>query len=297
MWLARSRLQSITAQITVIVAVSVLLGILLTLAALLLFEKTAPLLEAESNAHAWRLLAAPLLVALTIVLIVALSREMRTRIRTLLDNRTRMLAAISHDLRTPLTRLRLRAERAAPDARAGMLGDIERIGRMLDETLEYLRQDLRGERFERIDLASLIQTICAEFADIGYSVSYEGPSRLAWTCRPSALTRAITNIVDNATKHGTFVSVALHADDDVVQIDVRDNGRGIPTSLHEKVFEPFFKIEGPGVSAEPVGFGLGLAIARDVVKRHGGTIELRNRSVGGLLVRLSLPKLPAHEQC
>ncbi len=296
MRLARWRLQSITAQIAVIVAASVLLGILLTLAILPWFEKTALLLEVEAKAHGWRLIVAPSVVALAIMLIVVLSRELRARIQTLLDDRTRMLAAISHDLRTPLTRLRLRAERAAPAARDGMLRDIERIGRMLDETLEYLRLDLRVERFERIDLASFVQTICAEFADVGYEVSYEGPPRLAWTCRPSALMRAITNVIDNATKHGTSVSVALHADDDVVQIDVSDNGRGIPTSLHEKVFEPFFKIEAPAVSAEPVGFGLGLSIARDVVKSHGGTIELRNRSFGGLVVRLSLPELLAHEQ-
>jgi signal transduction histidine kinase len=296
MRLARWRLQSITAQIAVIVAASVLLGILLTLAILPWFEKTALLLEVEAKAHGWRLIVAPSVVALTIVLIVALSRELRARVQTLLDDRTRMLAAISHDLRTPLTRLRLRAERAAPAARDGMLRDIERIGRMLDETLEYLRLDLRAERFERIDLASLVQTICAEFADVGYEVSYEGPARLTWTCRPSALMRAITNVIDNATKHGTSVSVALHADNDVVQIDVSDNGRGIPTSLHEKVFEPFFKVEAPGVSAEPVGFGLGLSIARNVVKSHGGTIELRNRSFGGLVVRLSLPELLAHEQ-
>jgi signal transduction histidine kinase len=296
MRLARLRTQSITAQIATIVVASVLLGILLTLALLLSFEKTALLLGREASAHVWHPIVAPAVVALTIVAIVALSREMRTRIRTLLDDRTRLLAAISHDLRTPLTRLRLRAERTAPEARDGMLRDIDRIGRLLDETLEYLRSDLRAERFERTDLASLVQTICAEFADVGYAVSYEGPSRLAWMCRPSALARAVTNIIDNATKHGTSVGIALHVGNDAVHIDVCDDGQGIPISLHAKVFEPFFKIEAPAASVDPVGFGLGLAIARDVVKGHGGVIELRNRPFGGLLVRLSLPRLLGREQ-
>jgi signal transduction histidine kinase len=292
---ARRRTHSITAHISSIVAVCVLLGVLLTLAILLSFERSARLLEAEAIAHAWRLLAA-LLVAFAIVLIAALSRAMCAHIRALLEERTRMLAAISHDLRTPLTRLRLRVERAAPEARDGMLRDIERIRRMLDATLEYLREDVRTERLERVDLASLLQTICSEFADVGHEVSYEGPARLAWVCRPNALSRAVANVIDNATKHGASVGAVLSVSRDAVHIEVHDDGRGIPASLHEKVFEPFFRIEAPVGSSEPVGFGLGLAIAREVVADHGGTIELRNRASGGLVVRLSLPKVRAREQ-
>ena len=124
---------------------------------------------------------------------------------------------------------------------------------MLDDTLEHLRLDLRAERFERIDLASLIQTICAEFADVGYEVSYEGPARMAWNCRPSALMRAITNVIDNATKHGTSVSVALHTANDAVQIDVCDNGPGIPAEYQERIWQIFQtlaardKVEGTGI--------------------------------------------------
>src|SRR3546814_2600672 len=113
---------------------------------------------------------------------------MRIRIRALLDDRTRMLAAISHDLRTPLTRLQLRAERIADqELREGMLREIAQVTRMLDFTLNYLREDVRSESASRIDLPSVLQTICAEFADVGHAVSYEGPGRLTWTCRPSVL--------------------------------------------------------------------------------------------------------------
>lgn len=217
--------------------------------------------------------------------------DMRTRIRALLDDRTRMLTAISHDLRTPLTRLRLRAERIGDqDLRDGMLHEIARVTRMLVETLDYLREDVGSESMSRIDLPSVLQTICAEFADVGHAVSYEGPARLTWTCRPSVLTRAISNVVDNAVKHGSAVTVALHArGDGTVEIDVADNGPGIPSSLREKVFDPFFKGDDARSSANLGGFGLGLSIARDVVKGHGGEIDLLDRTPSGLIVRMSLP--------
>lgn len=217
--------------------------------------------------------------------------DMRTRIRALLDDRTRMLAAISHDLRTPLTRLRLRAERIGDqDLREGMLHEITRVTRMLDETLDYLRADVRSERASRIDLPSVLQTICAEFADVGHAVAYEGPAHLTWTYRPSALTRAISNVVDNAVKHGSAVTVALRArDDGAVEIDVADDGPGIPSWQREKVFAPFFKGDDARSLAKRSGFGLGLSIARDVVKGHGGEIDLLDRTPRGLIVRMSLP--------
>jgi signal transduction histidine kinase len=217
--------------------------------------------------------------------------DMRTRIRALLDDRTRMLAAISHDLRTPLTRLQLRAERIGDqDLREGMLHEIARVARMLDETLDYLREDVRSESASRIDLPSALQTICAEFADVGHAVSYEGPAHLTWTCRPSALTRAISNVVDNAVKHGSVVTVSLRgARDGAVEIDVADDGPGIPSSLREKVFDPFFKGDDARTSARRSGFGLGLSIARDVVKGHGGDIDLLDGTPRGLIVRMSLP--------
>jgi signal transduction histidine kinase len=216
--------------------------------------------------------------------------EMRTRIRALLEDRTRMLAAISHDLRTPLTRLRLRAERVSEAGlRDGMLGDLGKVGRMLDETLDYLREDGKSEAMSRVDLPSLLQTICWDFADMGDPVSYEGPARLACTVRPRALTRALTNIVENGIKHGTAVTVTLKGTGrEGIAITIADDGPGIPAALHEKVFEPFFKADSARAQNDG-GFGLGLSIAQDIVKRHGGDISLLAREPAGLAVRILLP--------
>src|SRR5919106_27140 len=300
--------RSITAQVTGIVAVSVPLAVMLVMTSLHVFS------DGGSGHNLWGFVLAPTVLTLAIVLvfvtllsvyavrwiIAPLSsvaeaahalNDMRTRIRALLDDRTRMLAAISHDLRTPLTRLRLRAERVADqDLRDGILHEITRVTRMLDETLDYLREDVRSESTSRIDLPSVLQTICAEFADVGHAVFYEGPAHLTWTCRPGVLTRAISNVVDNAVKHGSVVTVALRARDDVVvEIDVADDGPGIASSLREKVFDPFFKGDDARSSANRSSFGLGLSIARDVVKGHGGEIDLLDRTPRGLIVRMSLP--------
>ncbi|XSC47342.1 ATP-binding protein [Bradyrhizobium sp. RDT10] len=217
--------------------------------------------------------------------------EMRTRIRALLEDRTRMLAAISHDLRTPLTRLSLRTERVADQSlREKMLHEIEQISRMLNETLEYLRHDARSGGMSRVDLPSLLQTVCADFADVGHNVSYEGPGRLTWTCRSTALTRAISNIVANGVKHGSFVTVGLTTlGDGTAEIDISDDGPGIPAALRAKVFEPFFKIDNARAAAGD-GFGLGLSIARGVVSGHRGEISLLQRLPTGLTVRIQLPR-------
>jgi signal transduction histidine kinase len=215
--------------------------------------------------------------------------DMRKRVRTLVNERTQMLAAISHDLRTPLTRLRLRAERLTDVAlRENMLRDIATINDMLSETLAYLREGGRSEPNQLVDLPSMLQTICAQFVDVGFNATYEGPDRHAFICIADALSRAVTNIVDNGTKHGAAVTVALRiVDDATVQIEVCDDGPGIPEPLRDKVFEPFFK----GDSARPTsgrGFGLGLSIARDIVGRQNGGIELLDNVPCGLKVRLTL---------
>jgi signal transduction histidine kinase len=219
--------------------------------------------------------------------------EMSGRIRNLLDDRTRMLAAISHDLRTPLTRLRLRVERVKDqELRAAMLVDIAKTSQMLNDTLEFLRDDARSEQISQIDLPSLIRTICSEFSDTGYPVSYVGPSRLAHACRPRALSRAVTNIVENAVKHCKR-SVTITVVDDAkcgISIAVADDGPGIPVDLRQKVLEPFFKADTARSEANNGGFGLGLSIARDIVARHGGSIEMEQAEPTGLRVVISLPR-------
>ena len=216
--------------------------------------------------------------------------DMRRRVRALVDERTRMLTAISHDLRTPLTRLRLRSERVADDsARRSMLSDITMITDMIGETIGYLREDGRSEVIHPVDLPSLLQTICAEFSDVGHNVSYTGAARFALNYRAKALTRAVVNIVDNGTKHGSSVVVSLQAFGTTgAQVDISDDGPGIPLELRQRVFEPFFK----GATARPSsgrgGFGLGLSIARDIVECDGGKISLLDHHPKGLTVRLLL---------
>ena len=217
-------------------------------------------------------------------------QEMRTRIRALLEDRTRMLAAISHDLRTPLTRLRLRVERVSDQPlRDGMVSDLVKVGRMLDETLDFLREVGKSEAMSRFDLPSLLQTICRDFADMGDPVAYEGPTRLTWTGGQKSMTRALTNVIQNAVKHATSVTVTLKAPSHgLIEIEIADDGPGIAPALRQKVFEPFFKADDARVS-DRSGFGLGLSIAQDVVRRHGGNIGLSERAPSGLLVRIALP--------
>ncbi|MGO4837438.1 ATP-binding protein, partial [Rhizobiaceae sp. 2RAB30] len=156
---------------------------------------------------------------------------MRARIRTMIDNRTRMLRSVSHDLRTPLTRLRLRAERMDDSAlRTAMLSDIGHIEGLIDETLTYLRNDVSTEALQRTDIASVVQTVCSEFCDVGFSVSYSGPDRLSGWCKPNALARAIGNLCDNGVKFAPNVTVTLAATDTGALIEVSDDGPGIPTT-------------------------------------------------------------------
>lgn len=223
--------------------------------------------------------------------------EMRARIRALLDDRTRMLAAISHDLRTPLTRLRLRSERIGPgELKAAMLRDIDQVSRMLDETLDYLRDDSKAEAVGRIELSSLLETICSDFADVGHDVSYAGPDRLVYECRPRALTRAVTNVVENAVKHGDKVVVELAALADGFAIDVVDDGPGIPAAMQARALEPFVKLDQARASVGSTGFGLGLSIAQEIMKKHDGSVTLLANEPSGLRVRLFLPScaIPPH---
>ncbi len=226
--------------------------------------------------------------------------DMQHRLRRFVDDRTQMLASVSHDLRTPLSRLKLRTE-DMPDhaSQPKMLADLDLMDRMIAATLSFARDDVASERRLKIDLASLVQTICDECADAGGDVSYEGPDRLAVEAAPTALQRAITNVVENAVKYGGATAVRLSVCSKGIEIAVRDRGPGIPEEMQERVFEPFFRLDAartPGADmGTGGGTGLGLAIARHVLRAHGGDIQLANGTAengdGGLIVRLLLPTL------
>jgi signal transduction histidine kinase len=222
----------------------------------------------------------------------ALNR-MRARIRTMIENRTRMLRSVSHDLRTPLTRLRLRAERMDDGpVRTAILSDVQHIEDLIDETLTYLRNDVSTEKLQRADIASVLQTVCAEFSDVGFSVSYSGPDRLLGWCKPNALARAIINLCDNGVKFAGNVTVALTQTDTAARIAVGDDGPGISMTARSRVFEPFFKEDMSRGVASKHGFGLGLSIVADIIQGHGGKIELHDNRPTGLVVTVDLPNGP-----
>jgi signal transduction histidine kinase len=229
--------------------------------------------------------------SLEMVTLASSLNDMRSRIRDMINDRTRMLRAISHDLRTPLTRLRLRAEGSTqPDLRATMLKDIERIAEMIDETLAFLRNDSSAEERVRADIPSLLQTVCADFADMGFATTYDGPDRFAYPCKPRALARAISNLVDNGTKFANLVVVrlAVHTTG-AVRISVIDDGPGVAEELRQKVLEPFFKASTARTATDHGGFGLGLSIVNDIVRSHGGSMQLLDSNSGGLTVCVDLP--------
>jgi len=217
--------------------------------------------------------------------------DMRSRVRSMIEDRTRMLRAISHDLRTPLTRLRLRAERSTqPELKASFLADIAALSDMIDDTLIYLSKEMGAEKLLNADLPSLLETVCADFTDMGYNVAYVGPERFAYRCKPRWLARAVTNLVENSTKFAQRITVTLSAvGAEVVRISVQDDGPGLPGNLRKRVLEPFFKVDTARTTSDRTGFGLGLSIVDDIVRAHGGKIELLNAIPHGLIAHIDLP--------
>ncbi|WP_119167256.1 sensor histidine kinase [Algihabitans albus] len=224
---------------------------------------------------------------------VAAFNEMRARIRRFVDDRLRLLAAVSHDLRTPITALRLRAELIEEtETREKMLETLEELQRMVEATLSFAREESTREPTRRVDLAALVEALVADFAELGRPVSYRGPESLTAELRPDALRRALRNLVDNALTYGETAEVTLVRTEEGTEIHVDDSGPGIPPEQRERVFEPFQRLESSR-SRETGGVGLGLAIARSVVRGHGGDLTLHTAPGGGLRATLSLPKTAA----
>ena len=216
--------------------------------------------------------------------------EMQERIGRFIDDRLQMVAAISHDLRTPITRLRLRAEFIAdPEQRRKMLKDLNEMESMISATLDFARQDAGEEPRETVDLVSLVQTICDDFSDLGYDVSFPRHERIRYSCQPGAMRRALSNVIENAIKYGDRARVAIAETSVQVLIQVEDDGPGIAKNERERVFAPFYRIE-KSRSRETGGVGLGLTVARTIVRAHGGEVRLYQAGSGGLRVELALPR-------
>jgi signal transduction histidine kinase len=215
--------------------------------------------------------------------------RMQDRLRRFLEDRTQMLAAISHDLRAPLARLRLRAELVADGKQQRkMFDDLESMNAMIDSTLAFARDDARREPRRLVDLGVLVGDLCEDVGDAGGKVSYSGRRGIDVPCRPILVRRAVANLIDNAVKYGGVARVMIVRDTDRVVIVIEDDGPGIPPEEHEKVFAPFYRRE-PARDPGKAGVGLGLSIARTVAREHGGDVSLQNGDKGGLSARIELP--------
>lgn len=220
---------------------------------------------------------------------------MQERITRSIRDRTRMLAAISHDLRTPLTRMRLLLEtNPATEPHRKLLQNIDLMQSMVASALAFLSGSLDQEEKEWLDLGALLLTLSDEFEEAGSSVCYVGPEQLECFCRPNAMTRAMTNLIENACHFGSEVTIKACVVGDKVIIDVEDDGPGIPSDHKQDVVEPFVRLD-PARADRPGSVGLGLSIVQEVVSAHNGTLALLDRKPKGLIARITLPH-PLHER-
>jgi signal transduction histidine kinase len=215
--------------------------------------------------------------------------DMQTRLRSLIANRTRLLAAISHDLRTPLTLLRLRAEVVENiQEREKMLATITEMDSLIGATLQFARDENTSEPRRPTDLASLLQSIVDDMNDAGLTVRMQHKEPIVYVCQALALKRAVRNLLDNAVKYGGAGTIEIHRSSRAIEIQVDDDGPGIPEAELSRVTEPFYRIE-DSRNRETGGVGLGLAIAQSIVQAHGGVLSLSNRQTGGLRATIALP--------
>jgi len=214
---------------------------------------------------------------------------MQIRIQRFVEERMQLIAAISHDLRTPLTRLRLRVDNLEnKEQRNKALADINEMSVMIKSTLAFFRNDAIKEKITKVDIASLIRTVCDNTSDTFGCAEYYGPDKCIQMCKPSAVKRALSNIIENAVKYGQKAKVNLVYSIEEITITIDDQGDGILENEFENVFMPFYRIENSR-NLETGGVGLGLSVSKTIIQSSGGDITLQNREGGGLRVIVILP--------
>lgn len=215
---------------------------------------------------------------------------MQARLKRFIDDRTRLLTAVSHDLKTPVTRLRLRAELLDDDTlRNSFVADLDEMQAMAAETLDFLRGMESNEAVQPVDIRALLESLKADAEAVGQDVEVETDDLTPYPARPLALKRCLTNLISNAVTHGGRARVTAAETADALTITVADDGPGIPEAELERVFEPFYRLE-TSRSRDTGGTGLGLSIARNIAHAHGGELHLRNRPTGGLEAVLTLAR-------
>lgn len=214
---------------------------------------------------------------------------MQAQIQHYISERTHMLASISHDLRAPLTRMRLRSEFMEDfDHQGKLIRDIEEMQSMINAALAFFREDTQPEQSTAFDLSELLQTIIDDYRDQNIAIDFHGPAHLVYEGRPLGIKRVIVNLLENAEKYAQQPAITLSSDGYSVCVDVSDEGPGIPEASLQRVFDPFFRLE-TSRNRETGGVGLGLSAARAIVREQGGELTLSNRSSGGLQARVELP--------
>ena len=214
--------------------------------------------------------------------------QMNNRLQRFVSDRTRMLAALSHDLRTPITTMRLRVELMSESAdRDHLLATLDEMHQMSEATLAFMRQSSDNEPTRKVDLNAMLESLCDDQLELGHDVQFYESDEAIVSCRLVSLKRAVRNLVENAVKYGTKAEVRMQVSGDNVFVIIQDSGPGIPDEQMSKVFEPFFRLESSR-NRDTGGIGLGMAIARNVVRNHGGEIYLENNPQG-LKVKVVLP--------
>jgi len=215
---------------------------------------------------------------------------MQRRLKNFIEDRARILTAVSHDLKTPLTRLRLRSDLLEDEElRSKIQIDLQDMESMVGATLDFMRGTETKEPSQPLDLMALLESAQNNMLEAGSQVRLEGQVEKPFRGKPLALKRCITNLVENAVRYGECAYIKVEDAEQQVVISVSDDGPGIPEEALEEVFSPFYRLEASR-SQHTGGTGLGLGIARNIARAHGGDVELRNRSQGGLTAKLVLPR-------
>jgi len=214
--------------------------------------------------------------------------EMQGRLRRYVEDRTAMMGAIAHDLRTPLTRLRFRIESLPEDQRSKYASDLDQMEEMITATLAFVRDATKAGERTPLELSSLVESLCDEMAETGAKAEAEPGEKVVLEGDPMALRRLVANLLENAVKFGGEARARVFQRDGHAVVEIDDDGPGIPEKDAEKVFEPFYRRE-PSRSRQTGGIGLGLAVVRSIARGHGGDVSLINRNGGGLTARVELP--------
>jgi signal transduction histidine kinase len=221
--------------------------------------------------------------------VIAAFNRMQERVRRYLVERGRLLSAISHDLKTPITRLRLRAE-MLPDAelRGRMLRDLDEMQTMVGTTLDFFSSIGKDVPRQPVDVGALIDSMCEDRRESGQALSVRGAPLGPYRADPQALRRCLDNLIENAVRYGSCADIEIEDSPERLRIAIRDRGPGIPEEELERVFEPFYRLDGSR-NLDSGGTGLGLSIARNIARWHGGDVTLSNAS-SGLVAQLALPR-------